>query len=129
MSDHMRITPHYLNKTTPSPGGGEARSASTGPAFQDFLEGARRVGQGAGSLLTALVPQLAGVAGLGLGPLGSSGAALAGAGGMGTDFQAQWALLQEQKRIQFEGQVINMHTNILKAEHEARMSVIRSIRP
>ncbi len=72
-----------------------------------------------------LVSQLLGGA-LGGGTLGGLG----GGGLMGgTDTANQMALIQLQRQIQQQTQIFETLTNISKAEHDARMSSVRNIRP
>ena len=49
---------------------------------------------------------------------------VAGGGGFSSDYQAQMALFNMQRKLQFETQVTNAISNISKTEHEARMAVI-----
>ena len=107
-------------------------------AMKDFA-------QGLGQVTAALAQTAAGIAGgpgagmavgnlfgggLGTGTLGGLGG-LGGVGGLagGTDFQQQLALIQLQRQIQAQTQIFETLSNVSKAEHDARMSAVRNMRP
>jgi hypothetical protein len=68
--------------------------------------------------------------------LGAGTTAFGGVGGIDLDgltggdpFQQQLAMIRIQQQVQAQQQQVNLLSNILKSDHDARMAAIRNIKP
>jgi len=134
MPTSIRMPGHTLSRTLPSRDAGAPvkRSQGAQKAFRlaaGVIADAGQVaaGMAGGPLAAQLVGRVNGAAGLGTGTLNGG---LGGALGTGDDgFGLQMQLLELQRKIQAETQVFQTLSNTSKAEHDARMSAVRNIRP
>lgn len=120
----MRINRQPRGLVDNNDNGGGNKIAKIAQGFGQALGG---VAAGAAPIAGQLLNGVPGAAGLGLGSLGGFGGLTEMAGG--DPFAQQLALIDIQREVQMETQVVETLSNIEKAQHDARMSAVRNMRP
>lgn len=118
------IGPHYINTSRHSKTSTAEDKNPAGDFLAAIAAGAAGVAQVATPIVQNMVSQVPGIGNAG-GLL--SGQSLGGTGtGGGTN--DQMALIEMQRKIQQETQIFTTYTNVLKSDHDAKMSAVRNMR-